>query len=416
MFFNIDLSSLLLSSAAVNVVMICVLVHTRIYHRTYPGFSVWIAAVVSNVVGQLALVYFHADTTSWPAAFGATFVVGMPILGWYGLRLFMNQAPGPWAIGLILCVTFGIITIVSVQSETLHFRRLMVTLTGFVFCALAFRDIRLHLSNFISGGLGLMQVSLIAACLVLALRAAAILWSWGDVTSNYPLEDSRNTWAVLCLTSIRILWVFSFVMLTQQRLELELIKEQRKTQALAQKLQHHNSSLLQDSRSDALTGLVNRRGFDESLALIWNKHKTEHCPLALLMIDVDHFKLFNDTYGHAAGDDCLRRVGMVLTSIISESEHVACRYGGEEFTLLLQQTNDQQAQVIAKEVLQQIETIRCPFPVSPTTGSNLSVSIGVYSATPHAGLSPEGLIQKADEALYEAKRSGRNRQFMANNR
>jgi len=153
------------------------------------------------------------------------------------------------------------------------------------------------------------------------------------------------------------------------------------------------------STIDGLTGAANRRHFDDMYGLEWRRAARARSKLSLLMIDIDHFKTYNDRFGHQAGDDCLRRVSEVLKANVQRAADLVARYGGEEFVVLLPETDDQHAQVVAERLREQVE------------GEGLTtVSIGAATLTPsRESLDPEELIRLADAALYEAKRGGRNR-------
>jgi diguanylate cyclase (GGDEF)-like protein len=160
------------------------------------------------------------------------------------------------------------------------------------------------------------------------------------------------------------------------------------------------------SLRDSLTGLYNRRCLDQVLLEAWKNANVRHEPLALLMIDIDHFKQLNDQYGHAAGDDCLREVANRLQRHATTLGGVVARYGGEEFVVVLAQAGIEMAQAAA-------EALRNAVGASPvkTTPVPLwvTVSIGVASASPGTGDSLGATLKRADEALYAAKGEGRNR-------
>ncbi|MEO6155083.1 MAG: diguanylate cyclase [Thermomonas sp.] len=163
--------------------------------------------------------------------------------------------------------------------------------------------------------------------------------------------------------------------------------------------------LRQQSIRDPLSGLFNRRYLEESATRELNRCMRRDLPLSLLMFDIDHFKSFNDSHGHAGGDAVLAHFGQLLQAM-SRPEDIACRYGGEEFTLILPDASLASAQARAEAIRAAVETMRVPHlgKVLP----QVTVSIGVAGYPGH-GNTPEGLIQVADEALYRAKRAGRNR-------
>jgi len=157
---------------------------------------------------------------------------------------------------------------------------------------------------------------------------------------------------------------------------------------------------------DMLSGLANRRGFQSRLDFEWMKAEQYESELSLLMIDVDHFKLFNDTYGHPEGDACLTRLGETLAGIAAQSMGFAARYGGEEFCLLLPNTDSGRAIEIGEQVRAAIESLAMPHATS--TYQAVTVSIGVACAEPSDTQRPADLIEAADAALYAAKHRGRN--------
>ena len=157
---------------------------------------------------------------------------------------------------------------------------------------------------------------------------------------------------------------------------------------------------------DALSGLANRRSFDARLEAEWRSAGRLGQPIALLMLDVDHFKLFNDGYGHVQGDDCLRQIGLALTSGTTGHADFAARYGGEEFVLLLPDANYGKALDIAERLRSAVAALHLPNAAAPC--GHVTVSIGVASRVPRDGETAQSLIQAADAGLYAAKRHGRN--------
>jgi diguanylate cyclase (GGDEF)-like protein len=157
---------------------------------------------------------------------------------------------------------------------------------------------------------------------------------------------------------------------------------------------------------DMLSGLANRRGFQSRLDFEWMKAQQYNSGLSLLMIDVDHFKLFNDTYGHPEGDACLSKLGETLAGIAADTMGFAGRYGGEEFCLLLPNTDSVQALEIGELVRKAVWDQALPH--STSAYQNVTVSVGVASTRPNDTQRPGDLIEAADAALYAAKHRGRN--------
>jgi diguanylate cyclase (GGDEF)-like protein len=167
-----------------------------------------------------------------------------------------------------------------------------------------------------------------------------------------------------------------------------------------------NRALSMLAHQDGLTGLVNRRRFDELLDVEWRRARRDAQSISLLMIDVDYFKNFNDRYGHLQGDDCLRQLGGTLQSVIRRPADSAARYGGEEFVLLLPGTDAAGAMEVARLVHARLRAIAMPHGASPL--SVVTASIGVGTLLPKSDLGHEKLLSIADDNLYRAKAAGRN--------
>lgn len=169
-----------------------------------------------------------------------------------------------------------------------------------------------------------------------------------------------------------------------------------------------NRQLQALSREDALTGLANRRYLDLMLVEEWNRAMRQQLPLAVLMIDVDHFKAYNDHLGHPAGDVCLREVARVIKSMARRSGDFAARYGGEEFALIYPATNASQALGLARQLIEHVAQLKLAHPAS-SVGPVVTVSVGIAVTIPNG--EPQqalALVDQADHALYLAKQKGRN--------
>jgi diguanylate cyclase (GGDEF)-like protein len=171
-------------------------------------------------------------------------------------------------------------------------------------------------------------------------------------------------------------------------------------------LEAANQRLEQLSTTDALTGVANRRSFEQVLAKTWAGARRTELPFAMVVLDIDFFKLFNDGYGHLAGDECLTRVAQALVGSVRDAGHVS-RYGGEEFALILQDGAARDAVRVAEQVRAAVEALQIPH--ERGVGGVVTVSIGVAGRDGPADESPIELFARADGALYAAKKAGRNR-------
>ncbi len=175
-----------------------------------------------------------------------------------------------------------------------------------------------------------------------------------------------------------------------------------------QRLAEMNKRLMRLSILDGLTGIPNRRRFDESLGIEWKRAMRNKTPISLILMDIDYFKLYNDHYGHQEGDECLKKVAKTLESLIQRPTDLVSRYGGEEFVALLPETGPDGAKILAERMRQTVEELCIPHQQSKVSEC-VTLSLGVASVVPERGESAEKLVEMADKALYKAKQSGRNR-------
>jgi len=186
-----------------------------------------------------------------------------------------------------------------------------------------------------------------------------------------------------------------------------LVEMQRSLVAVTHKLNVANQELQRLSTTDGLTGISNRRMFDEMSVREWRRCERMKKPLSLVMVDVDYFKHYNDHYGHQAGDECLKAVAAQMLRAAPRASDVVARYGGEEFVFALGETDMDGAKWVANHLRQRIADLMIPH--SAISLQHVTVSCGVASVIPGDGVSLEALLQSADHALYQAKEQGRNR-------
>jgi diguanylate cyclase (GGDEF)-like protein len=177
---------------------------------------------------------------------------------------------------------------------------------------------------------------------------------------------------------------------------------------LLRELEQANRKLREISMIDGLTGIANRRCFDERLAEEWDRHARTRRPLAMLMLDVDHFKALNDACGHLHGDECLRELARLCRSSVRSDGDLVARYGGEELVLLLPDCSLPDARHVAEALCARVRAAAMLHPDSPVA-SHITVSVGVSVLVPHPASNPESLIEATDTALYLAKAQGRDR-------
>lgn len=194
----------------------------------------------------------------------------------------------------------------------------------------------------------------------------------------------------------------------EQRVRQRTFELEQANHALVQA----NHKLEAYSHTDGLLNIANRKYFDQRLEEEWLRAIRSQQPVGLLMIDVDHFKRYNDTYGHQAGDACLRAVTKAAASGLARSTDLLARYGGEELVVVLPNTSLEGAQQVGMDICRSVEKLRIPH-LASTTAPHVTVSVGVASIQPPRISSADRLIATADQALYEAKKQGRNRICLA---
>jgi diguanylate cyclase (GGDEF)-like protein len=197
-------------------------------------------------------------------------------------------------------------------------------------------------------------------------------------------------------------WMYRWRLRVLRHQQSELMRLVRER---TQQLEEANRKLAQISYLDAVTGVSNRRSFEEELTMEWRRSMRTGSRLSLLMIDVDRFKAFNDTLGHQEGDACLRQVAAVIDAGVRRAGDIVARYGGEEFAVLLPDTDTPGAAALAERIRAAIESRNIWH---PATQRSVTVSIGVATVSGREDDDPSSLVRAADGALYQAKKDGRN--------
>ncbi len=231
------------------------------------------------------------------------------------------------------------------------------------------------------------------------------------VTKAQAFEAGANDYVVKLPDSIELIARLRYHS-TSYINKLQRDDAYRALRASQMKLEELNVQLLKLANLDGLTGLANRRHFDECLAEEWLRALRNRLPLTLIMFDVDLFKRYNDKFGHLEGDECLKRVARAAQEVARRPADTVARYGGEEFIVLLPETDASGALNVAEKLRANIENLHQPHPES-TVSPYVTISLGVTTVTPAANAVPEDCLKLVDEALYRAKETGRNRLAIA---
>jgi diguanylate cyclase (GGDEF)-like protein len=217
----------------------------------------------------------------------------------------------------------------------------------------------------------------------------------------------QTVWFYLfCVVAIILIllaiWKLSVYQLESRKRQLAKLVEEK-----TEELRRANEELQHLANSDGLTAIGNRRRFEKFLADEWHRAIRFKTEISLVLLDIDHFKFFNDTYGHLAGDDCLKKVAESLKDTIHRPTDLVARFGGEEFAIVLGGTDAKGALMIAQQAFECINNLKISHQTSET-GNHLTVSVGVATIFAELGMTEDTLIKASDEALYEAKENGRN--------
>ena len=250
-----------------------------------------------------------------------------------------------------------------------------------------------------------------------SLKDVPVIMVTADLSSG-SLEAAFNAGAVDYITKpirkVELLARVQFSLKLKQETDARKARESELVELTTlltetnDKLKTANEQLGKMTMADGLTNLFNRRYFDETLEKEWKRMMRSSQPLSLLMIDIDYFKPYNDTYGHPQGDECLKQVAGVLRSVLKRPGDFVARYGGEEFAVVLPETNVEGATTKAQAMLDAITVLKLPHTASKVA-DHVTVSIGIATQISIAGFAVSELIDCADQALYRSKKEGRNR-------
>ena len=227
-------------------------------------------------------------------------------------------------------------------------------------------------------------------------------------TLMMPIHSSEKLWGLLCMEHCLVprQWTEEEIKLLRRvAMELSVAIQQAN---LYKQLELANQELEQLSVIDGLTKIANRRKFDNYLTTEWTRSIRTQNPLSVILADIDHFKLYNDTYGHQAGDRCLEAVAQAISRVVKRPADLVARYGGEEFVLVLPNTPIAGAKYLAQQIRLRIKALKIPH-INSAVDLYVTLSLGISSCIPRPDLSSDLLIAAADQGLYKAKETGRNR-------
>ena len=272
-------------------------------------------------------------------------------------------------------------------------------LFGFVIITITFLNDVLHASNYLRTGylfsLGFL-VFIMTQAFLISLRYSK---AYATIDSQRVKLERTNT-------------AYQSEIETRRSVEQEVLRHKDHLEDLVKTrtadLEAANERLKELSRVDGLTGIANRRRLDEELLREWRRLGRKELPLSVILCDIDHFKYYNDTYGHQKGDDCLVKVAQAIKKSVNRPADLATRYGGEEFCIVLPETTQEGAAILAEIIRENIKDLKIEHSSSPVS-KWVTLSLGVASLIPDQNGQPLVLLQAADRALYQAKGNGRDR-------
>ncbi len=269
-------------------------------------------------------------------------------------------------------------------------------------------------TRYLSGRTKLKTSSLILPLTLFLLGITITICFWQAIYASGIYVDSQDGIQLINFVTSGILifgGLFSIVVTIAMWFAIRSREQLQILRLAQQEILALNQQLEKLSYLDGLTEIPNRRAFDLAIEKELGRACRYQYPIALILIDIDYFKAYNDFYGHQLGDICIQQVALTLNSLIKRKADMAARYGGEEFVLLLSDTSLQNAEKLAAIALQAIVDLAIPHEASKVNPC-VTISAGVSVCIPHLDTSPREIIQRTDQALYDAKAKGRNRFIM----
>lgn len=373
-----------------------VLVYTALFRRTYPGFGNMALAQVSWSLGVF-LNYFRPVETLFSLYMGALLMQFYGVLLYRGLLLY--GAVSPRRRLPLNYIAFAVVSAVQAYYMFIDFNtcaRVVAFSAG-----MAFFFLRIAIEPYATRAWKRYATHAAFSFFFFLLGAAFVVRAYNALHSTNCIPSGPDDMAKLLFLMAAVITPilsFSIIAMTFARMEAEL--------------RCANEELLAMSETDALTNLANRRKFDMAYESEWERAMRLQQSLAVVILDVDDFKLYNDRYGHQVGDNCLRTLAQVLREHARRVMDVAARYGGEEFALVLPGMTGAEAALLAEDVRRWVERAGIEHE-GVGRGNVVTVSAGVAALVPARGASPIDLLSAADAALYAAKAQGKNAVVLA---
>ncbi len=399
--FRLDVRTLLIVFTFIRFAQAISMFHVWNTHKKYPPAKKWAIGSFMAAMGVLLIGFRDMVHPLISVVLANMFAIS----GWAVFDFGIIRAAGkkpPFIIGsVIIAIDIAIIFWFSIIEQNYHYRVLVFSTVTIIFDAITIHACLKNPEYYNKTTFHILVASLIVMILSSLLRSASV-FKQGQSSILSPDFVQAQFFVILIIFSSII--TVMLVLLTTQKLQAE-INEITRELILQREIERDYEK--KNAITDPLTDLYNRRYFDDSLDTEFYRLRRSGAPLSLIMLDIDHFKQFNDTYGHLEGDICLKKVAAVIKSTAARAYDITARFGGEEFSIVLPETDNYTAIQIAEKIRLSVERLNIPHSESDHS-DHVTLSAGVATAYTAAIPSPDSLIALADKALYSAKKNGRN--------
>jgi len=403
-----DIRTLLLVFTLIRVAQAIALFHVWNTHRQYRPAGDWALGSFIAAFGLL-LLGFRDLIPPWASVMAANFIL---IPGWVIFDFGIIRAAGyrvPFRLGLIISASALLLIFWNTVVDFNFINRLVIFNASVMIFDIysAFACFRSREKN--------KKYTFKVIGVSLTMIIVSSVWR---VASGLNLNHSTLLSPEFSQSQYFIVLIFCSIIITSMLILLTAQKLQDEINIMAQQL-IRRSELERDyaqvsAMTDGLTGISNRRYFDEALNTEFHRLKRSGAPLSMIMLDIDHFKNYNDSYGHLAGDECLRLVASALKNVAGRAHDIVARYGGEEFAVILPETDRKKTGILAERLRAAVEDLAILHSGTDTAGC-VTVSLGAVTVYAKDLTAPEDVVAMADKALYRAKRNGRNCVEVADN-
>lgn len=394
MLMSLDMRTVLFEGAFTCLTIAGIMIYYSVARKSYPGFHYWTIGYSSGGLGAAFITLRGHIPDFISIVLANSMIMAMPFLLVFGLSTLAGRG---WReknyyialLVIVICLFFYMTYITPNVSAR-------IGLINFFYIVLMIEALRITIIFLPekTGGQNYLLIFMISATIIPCAYRLATALTQGQHLTFLVRPGDLQCIAVLASILFTAGTMIALIILNAQLMEIELREAKKTVEALA--------------NHDALTDLYNRRYFDTILEQEFYRLQRHAQPLSIIIADIDFFKNFNDTYGHQAGDECLKEIADALRNAATRASDIAVRYGGEEFVLLLPETDNRGANKVARTLFRLVRQKSIPH-ASSTASTFVTLSAGIATIRPGQHLAPDMLITLADKALYHSKATGRNR-------